>query len=199
MPRGLPRAPKASPAGRRCHSQIELHAMVGDQFTIREATGADLPAAAALGAQLIRLHHEWDAKRFAILSPHLETGYARFLDARLRDPQAVVLVAESEYAEHGRELAGDSTQIVGYAYGQVEGPSWPDLLDVHGKFHDLFVRSDQRGRGVGTALVSAMVERLNARGAPQIVLMTASANASARSLFERLGFRATMIEMTLEQ
>jgi ribosomal protein S18 acetylase RimI-like enzyme len=172
--------------------------MTGDQFKVREATSADLPAAAALGAQLIRLHHEWDAKRFAILSPHLEAGYARFLEARLRDPQAVVLVAESEHSEHGRELAADSARIVGYAYGQLEDPSWPDLLEVHGKFHDLFVRSDKRGRGIGAALTNGMVERLQARGAPQIVLMTAWANTSARSLFERLGFRPTMIEMTLE-
>lgn len=170
-----------------------IERMAENGFAVREATIADILAVAALGAELVRLHHRLDPQRFEILSPQLEAGYARFLESRLRDPQAVVLLAESSIQAAG---AADGGDIVGYAFGQVEGPSWPDLLGVHGRFHDLMVRVDQRRHGIGAALVQAMIEHLRARGAPRVVLMTAWANNDARNVFEKLGFRATMVEMT---
>lgn len=166
------------------------------RFAVREATVADVPALAALGAELVRFHRRLDAQRFELLSQQLEAGYARFLESRLSDPRAVVLVAECEGLQEGRESASGSQGVVGYAFGQMEGPSWPDLLGVHGRFHDLMVRGDRRGLGIGAALVKGMLEHLRARGAPRVVLMTAWANSSARSFFEKLGFRPTMVEMT---
>jgi len=43
-----------------------------------------------------------------------------------------------------------------------------------------------------------MVRLLAEKGAQRVVLMTATGNESAQRLFERFGFRRTMIEMTLE-
>jgi RimJ/RimL family protein N-acetyltransferase len=42
------------------------------------------------------------------------------------------------------------------------------------------------------------MEWLHRRGAPRVVLWTADRNSAAQRLFERLGFRRTMIEMTKE-
>jgi ribosomal protein S18 acetylase RimI-like enzyme len=167
--------------------------MAGNGFAVREATVLDVPALATLGAELVRFHHRLDPQRFEILSPHLEAGYTRFLESRLNDRNAVVLVAERE---QGSESASGSNAVVGYAFGQIEGPSWPDLLSVHARFHDLMVRADQRRLGIGAELVKRMMRHFRERGAPRIVLMAAWANGSARTLFEKLGFRPTMVEFT---
>jgi ribosomal protein S18 acetylase RimI-like enzyme len=46
--------------------------------------------------------------------------------------------------------------------------------------------------------MEAAIEWLRDRGAPRVVLGTAQRNEAAQRLFERLGFRRTMIEMTRE-
>ena len=45
-------------------------------------------------------------------------------------------------------------------------------------------------------LMTAALAELAARGATQVVLFTAARNHAAQRLFESLGFRQTMIEMT---
>jgi ribosomal protein S18 acetylase RimI-like enzyme len=47
-------------------------------------------------------------------------------------------------------------------------------------------------------LLDAAVSALQARGARQVVLSTAEKNEAAQRLFDRAGFRRTMIEMTRE-
>jgi ribosomal protein S18 acetylase RimI-like enzyme len=42
------------------------------------------------------------------------------------------------------------------------------------------------------------MEALKSRGAPRVVLSTAEKNHAAQRLFDRAGFRRTMIEMTRE-
>ena len=43
-----------------------------------------------------------------------------------------------------------------------------------------------------------MLAWMRTRGVPRVVLHTADPNAEAQRLFQRLGFRPTMIEMTRE-
>ncbi|MEP7121795.1 MAG: GNAT family N-acetyltransferase [Byssovorax sp.] len=160
-----------------------------DDLTVRPATRDDLPAVARLAALLVRLHHAFDPQRFLCMEP-LEPGYARFLGGELADDDAVVLVAV--LAREGRE------QIVGYAYGRLEPRDWNELLDACGKIHDVFVDEPARGHGAATALVEAIVARLEAKGAPRVVLLSATPNVAAQRLFARLGFRSTMVEMTRE-
>jgi ribosomal protein S18 acetylase RimI-like enzyme len=47
-------------------------------------------------------------------------------------------------------------------------------------------------------LLDAMIEALAARGVPRVVLSTAEKNEGAQRLFEGVGFRRTMVEMTRE-
>ena len=150
-------------------------------------TSTDLPAVATLAGQLVRLHHDFDRGRFMDL-PNVEGGYARFLAGELKNARVVLLVAER---------SADPV-LGGYAYARLEERDYEELLDAHGKLHDVFVDERARGHGVGEALVREVVERLSAMGAPRVVLMTAAQNASAQRLFERLGFRTTMLEMTCE-
>ena len=153
--------------------------------TVRAAETADLPVVADLAGQLVRQHYAFDAQRFMLI-PNVEAGYARFFAGELGNPETLILVAE---------LAGN---VVGYAYARLEARDWNALLDRHGALHDIFVSESVRRQGVARNLVEAVRERLQAQGAPRLVLHTASKNHAARAFFAALGFRETMIELTTE-
>ena len=76
--------------------------------------------------------------------------------------------------------------------------SWKELRGPAGYIHDLLVVDTACRRGLGTELMRAAIIWLGERGAPRVLLGTAAPNAAAQALFKRLGFRETMIEMTLE-
>ena len=152
---------------------------------IRDAAPQDLPEIAKLAGMLVRQHYEFDAQRFMLI-PNVESGYARFFGGELSNPETIILAAE---------LGG---AIVGYAYARLEGRDWNALLDAHGALHDIFVAEGARRQGVARRLVEAVRERLQSKGAPRLVLHTASKNHSAREFFAALGFRETMIELTRE-
>lgn len=157
----------------------------GGGVEIREARDADLPALARLGAGLVRLHHAMDPLRFFLEEP-LEEGYAWWLGKELRNPRAVILAA----VRRGR--------ILGYAYGRLEPRDWAVLRDRCGVGVDLFIQPAARGRGLGRRLVEALCLRLEAMGAPRVVIQVAWPNREARRLFAALGFRPTMAEMARE-
>src|SRR5262245_23878416 len=87
-------------------------------ITIRNARVSDLAAAARLAALLVREHHAFDPLRFMCIEP-IEEGYERFFRSQLDRGDAVLLVATS------RRQEGD--EVVGYAYGSLEGRNWSDL------------------------------------------------------------------------
>jgi ribosomal protein S18 acetylase RimI-like enzyme len=67
-----------------------------------------------------------------------------------------------------------------------------------GVMYDIVVDPAHRRQGVGQLLLEATIDALKARGAPRVVLSTAEKNHAAQRLFDRSGFRRTMIEMTRE-
>jgi ribosomal protein S18 acetylase RimI-like enzyme len=154
----------------------------------RLAVRADMPEVAGFAAQLVRMHHALDPRRFMCLEP-IEPGYERWLTSELANPDAAIVVAER---------AGAEPMLVGYAYGRREPRDWNSLLDACGAVHDVYVAEPARRLGAGALLLEALIARLQALGAPRIVLHTATQNAAAQRLFERFGFRRTMIEMTLD-
>jgi ribosomal protein S18 acetylase RimI-like enzyme len=141
---------------------------------------------ARMAGVLVRQHHAFDPLRF-MLPEDVERGYERWFARELRSPEVVMRVAD-----------GGDGALVGYTYARLEAPDWNALLDACGALHDIYVDERARRGGVGTALLAATLDGLRALGAPRVVLHTASANAAAHALFERAGFRRTMIEMTRE-
>jgi len=156
------------------------------EFIIRPATVADAAALGDLGARLVRSHHEYDPQRFMSPLPGIEKGYGRFLTSQIDHDDALVLVAERD------------GKIDGYVYATLEDRSWRDLRDACGYVEDIVVRDTARRSGVATMLMNAVFEWMRKRGAPRVLLMTATPNVGAQDLFRRLGFRQTMIEMTRE-
>ena len=175
--------------------------------TIRRATPSDMPSVAKLAARLVRFHHALDPQRFFLQEP-VEEGYRWWLSKELDDPMAVILVATpgsspppigaSAGSGAAPEEAGGSPAILGYAYGRLAERDWNALLDACGALHDVYVDETARAKGVGAALVEAMIRELLALGAPRVVLSTAARNTAAQRLFQKLGFRTTMLEMTRE-
>ena len=153
---------------------------------IRRATDADVPALGRLGASLLALHYAYDPQRFMAPRGNTEEGYAWFLGSQLREDDVVIFVAERK---------GD---VIGYVYAGLEPQSWKELREAAGFIHDVLVDETHRRGGIAGALIEAASEWLKAHGAPRVVLWTAERNAAAQRLFERTGFRRTMIEMTRE-
>jgi ribosomal protein S18 acetylase RimI-like enzyme len=160
---------------------------VSDPAVIRPAQKRDLPDLGRLGAELVRLHHGFDPDRFMAPGQDIEAGYAWFLGTQLDEADVVIYVAEQE----GR--------IVGYVYAGLEPQSWKELRDPAGFVHDVVVVEAARGQGIASRLVEQAATWLEAHGAPRVMLWTAERNPAAQRLFDRLGFRRTMIEMTRER
>jgi ribosomal protein S18 acetylase RimI-like enzyme len=152
---------------------------------IAPASARDLPEIATLAGQLVRQHYGVDAKRF-LLVDNPEAGYAWWFEKELRNPRAMIWCAKLDRA------------IVGYAYARIEERDWNALLDEHGALHDILVDPAARGQGIGKQLLLAILAELRRRGAPRVVLHTATQNLSAQRLFSAVGFRQTMLEMTCE-
>lgn len=150
---------------------------------IRRATPEDSEALGRLGASLMRLHFAFDERRFLAPGAHAEAGYAAFLHTQLTSDDSLVLV-------------GDRNGVIGYVYAGIEPMSWKELRGPAGFIHDLLVTDAARGLGTGERLLEAAVAWLAERGVPRVMLWTAAPNAGAQRLFERHGFRPTMIEMT---
>jgi ribosomal protein S18 acetylase RimI-like enzyme len=153
---------------------------------VRPAGRADRTRLGVMAGKLVRLHHAFDRARFLALDD-VEEGYGRWLVRESTRAQALVLVAE--------RVEGD---IVGYLYATMEGMSWEDLRGPCGFIHDVWVEDEARRGGAATALVEHACALFRERGAPRVVLMTASRNAGAHAAFAKLGFRDTMIEMARE-
>ncbi|MDP9204110.1 MAG: GNAT family N-acetyltransferase [Gemmatimonadota bacterium] len=153
---------------------------------IRPATPTDLTGIGRLGALLVRTHHDLDPERFIAATSRTEKSYGSYLGTQLDEANIVILVAER---------AGEG---IGYTYAGVEATDYMSLRGPAGVLYDIVVDPAHRKQGVGRMLLDATLDALKARGATQVVLSTAERNASAQRLFDRAGFRRTMIEMTRE-
>lgn len=152
---------------------------------VRTATTSDREALGRYGAALVRQHHDADPRRFLHVE-HPEAGYGRFLVSRLGNPESLVLVAEHAGA------------VVGYVFAAVESTNWMELRGPAGIVHDIYVDASARGLGAGRGLLRAAIAWVRSKGPTQIVLLTKTRNEDAQRLFASLGFRPTMIEMTLD-
>jgi ribosomal protein S18 acetylase RimI-like enzyme len=96
-------------------------------------------------------------------------------------------------------VAEHSGTIVGYVFADVEPTNWMELRGPCGVVQDIYVDEAARRLGAGRELMGAAIAWIRSKGRAQVVLMTKTRNEHAQHLFTRLGFRPTMIEMTLDQ
>ncbi len=175
---------RPSPGLRRLSRGTNMPQQHLESITIRPAVQADAAVLGSYGASLMSLHNMWDPARFLPAGPTTPDKYASWLASQVVRDDVVVLVAE------------DRDSIIGYVYGAIEGADYMALRGPAGVIHDIFVDPRRRREGVGRRLLEQAITMLAGKGAPRIVLSTAYKNKGAQALFERMGFRATMIEMT---
>jgi ribosomal protein S18 acetylase RimI-like enzyme len=154
---------------------------------IRPATLDDWPRIGELAALLVRTHYAFDAQRFV----HPDTLRAADYIDRLREE------ADRDHAMV--RVADVDGHVAGYVFAGIEPGNWKELRHDAGYVHDLVVDEAHRHAGVGRALVDSAIEWFGARGITRIMLWTAPSNAQAQQLFRRIGFKPTMIEMTLDR
>lgn len=126
---------------------------------------------------------EWEAVRTVRLRA-LADAPAAFLST-LADEQALTddewrhRTARTDAATF---LAGDAGMATGLRSRHVDG-----MVELVG----MWTAPEHRGRGVGAALVDAVVGWARQQGASRVVLDVATGNDGAVAFYERLGFVAT--------
>src|ERR1700691_2668171 len=78
----------------------------------------------------------------------------------------------------------NASEPAGLIGGYQEGPDTVELISM-------FVRPQARGRGVGEALIDAMIDWARAKNATSVHLWVTETNKHARLLYERCGFFLT--------
>lgn len=147
-----------------------MHTPVPPALPVRPSTEADLPAIAA------------------IYRHHVTTGLASFEDtppdlAELARRREAVLASGLPWL-----VAADASgMLLGYAYAGLYRPRSAYRYTVE---DSIYVAPGQTGRGIGRALLTALIERTTALGYRQMVAVIGdSANAASISLHRGCGFR----------
>lgn len=170
--------------------------VVPGPFVIRPARPADLPAVLAIFNDLIATstavytetpvslseRTEWFASRVA-------GGFPVLVAEGMADGGASSApLAEKPYQQM-TDTSISSPAILGYAsFGPFRG-SWPGYRQT--VEHSVHVRAGERGRGIGSALIRALLDEARARDVHVMVGAIDAENKGSLRLHARLGFVET--------
>ena len=146
--------------------------------SFRPATSADVPAIVALLAD-----DALGAQREELTDP-LPVAYGEAFAAIDADPRQLLLVADDD----GRVVG--TLQLTFLPYLTHRGGERALVEAVR-------VASDQRGTGVGRALLAWAIDRARERGCRMVQLTTDKQRPDAQRFYESLGFEATHEGMKL--
>lgn len=128
----------------------------------------------------IDLLAELTVTAYLALTGGLDDDYrAELSDVAGRVADAEVLVA----------VGGDGALLGGVTYLEGPTPHSPILRPGEAGIRTLAVAPGAQGRGVGTALVAACVDRAVERGSARVCLQTTDLMAAAQRIYRRAGFR----------
>lgn len=150
----------------------------GDAVSFRDARRDDLPAIVRMLAD-----DPLGAGREAATDP-LPPEYGRAFDAIAASSDQRLLVAE-----HGGAVVG-CLQLAVLANLSHRGTARALIEGVR-------VRADQRGRGVGAAMIGHAIDLARAAGCGAVELSSHASRVDARRFYERLGFVASHVGMKL--
>jgi dTDP-4-amino-4,6-dideoxy-D-galactose acyltransferase len=155
----------------------ELETAAGPRVRVRPATGGDLQRLRRIAAASHR-----DSRFYR--DPHFDRRrcdalYAGWIETSCADPAGVVLVAAA---------ADPAGPPAGYVSGTIGE-------DGEGRIGLFAVAADARGRGVGGALIAAVLDWFAARGADPVTVVTQGRNVRAQRLYQRFGMRTRSVEL----
>lgn len=134
---------------------------------VRQAIRADAP-------EIARLLHDFNLE-FGDPSPGVEVLTGRIVECIEGDLKSYLLGAE------------DGGEPVGVAQVSFVRSIWRERPLAH--LDELYVAPASRGRGVGRALMTALLALARERGACGLEVVTGEDDAEARALYESVGMR----------
>jgi len=140
-------------------------------YEIRDGSIGDIPFVLDLGRRTIA--DSRSAYRPAA-DEALEASYERLIDT-VRMQEHVLLIAQAELAP------------IGFLILVTDLPDEVTMM-AQGFVAYMAVEPDARGRGVGSALLSAAEAAARKRGLSHIALMVTEGNSAARELYAQAGF-----------
>ncbi|TBU78993.1 GNAT family N-acetyltransferase [Pseudomonas daroniae] len=139
--------------------------------TIRNATPADLPGILAIyNDAVLNTTAIWNEQPVDLANRQ------EWFDARARQGYPILLAVNEREEVLGYASFGDWRPFEGFC-NTVE--------------HSVYIRSDQRGQGLGPLLMQALIERARGTGKHVMVAAIESGNSASIRLHERLGFAIT--------
>ena len=140
-------------------------------YRIRDAVHADLPA-------LRDIYNDAVLNTTAIWNDQpVDLGNRQaWFSARQAQGYPILVIADADDSVLGYVSFGDWRPFEGFR---------------HSVEHSVYVRSDQRGNGLGPQLMAALIERARSCGKHVLVAAIESGNAASIRLHERQGFVTT--------
>ncbi len=139
------------------------------------------------GARIAECTHALQAASILEILNEAILNSTALYDYRPRTPESMVawFAAKAAGAFPVLGAMGEAGELLGFAsYGTFR--AWPAYK--YSVEHSVYVRSDQRGRGVGRALLEALISRAEEQGYHTLIGGIDVGNAGSIALHEKLGF-----------
>ena len=151
------------------------------QTQIREATAADLPALLAFEQGVVEAERPYDSM--------IKAGSVHYYDiAKLIDQKnSLVLVAEN------------SDQLIATGHATVKNSADHLEHDQHAYLGLMYVEPAYRGQGLIQKIIEGLLTWARGEGITDFFLDVYPENEAAVRAYEKFGFRARMLEMTLRE
>jgi phosphinothricin acetyltransferase len=152
-------------------------------YRVRPATARDAEA-------ICRIYNQGIEDRIATLETELRTPEERRQWLASRGPRHPVIVAEPAETAHAAGSERDGPDPVGWGSLNVFNAreAYRFVADL-----SVYVERGHRGKGVGSALLTRLVELGREHGFHKLVLSAFPFNAGGMALYARLGFRTVGI------
>ena len=126
-------------------------------------------------------------------------GYLTFYEAELSDEQTDLTferLTDAAYPMHGAIARADDGTAVGIVHWLPHVATWSPTGYCY--LEDLFTAPGARGGGVGTALIGHVTHWAREYGCSKVYWLTAKANATARSLYDRVATLSGFVHYEIE-
>lgn len=94
-------------------------------------------------------------------------------------------------------VAQDAGVLVGSGYARIKESKVHLTHDFHAYLGFMYVASSHRGQGINQLIIRALIGWGKTRGMQEFYLEAYADNSSALKAYEKLGFKASLVEMKL--
>ncbi|MGS2721865.1 GNAT family N-acetyltransferase [Paraglaciecola aestuariivivens] len=150
------------------------------KIIIRNAESQDLPILKTFEQGIIATERPLNSSLKAEQFCYYDIG------ALIEGQQSTVVVAE------------DNGQIVGSGYARIKTSKAHLVHDLHAYLGFMYVAPSHRGQGINQLVIKSLIEWGKAQGMTDFYLEAYAENKPAIKAYEKLGFKASLVEMKLE-